>query len=116
MRRQAERQRAERAPGVIRHSWFFVLHLSANQQRDSGYSYEAQSLDDDGKAVEVARYTSFDEGTMLAGKLVPHGVLHAASELPEGQGCFVDATGWEVTPMGVRLDPNAARTTGGQPR
>jgi hypothetical protein len=112
---QAEQATAARGDAVIRHRrWFFVVHLSPARRIGAGLLYEVQRLDDDGRGVEVARYTDPDADVELCGEAVPTPVLRSAADLPEGQGCYVDESGWEVTPLGHRVAPGVARARGGQ--
>jgi len=112
---QAERAAAAKAGGVVRHQhWFFVVHLSAVRRGTSEAPYEVQLLDEDGRAIEVARFAGPESSVDLRGVAVPSAVLQSAAELPEGQGCYVDEAGWEVTALGHRVAAEVARATGGR--
>jgi hypothetical protein len=111
---QAGNAEAAKADAVVHHErWFFVVHLSGERARRAGAPYEVQLLDDAGRAREVAAFSASDCSVELGGSSVPVGVLRAATELAEGQGCYVDGSGWEVTPVGHRVAPELARATGG---
>jgi hypothetical protein len=111
--REQQRQTVAEGMRLVRHSrWYFVVHLDAAREATRGGAYEVQLLDEDGRGVEVARYNLPAPEVVLGGTPVPTGVLVAPSHLPVGQGCYVDETGWEVSPWGERLADGVARTTG----
>ena len=89
-----------------------MVHLSPEDQEQEGGQFEVQFLDDQGRGEEYAAYTSPGETIILGGSAVPEAVLLAASQLPAGQGCYVDTEGWELTPLGARVAPEKARVIG----
>lgn len=77
--------------------WYFVRHLSLEQQRP-GARYEVQLLDRHGQALAWAPY---DEETSLSleGISVPETVLAVGRAQPLGLGDYVDEHGISTAPF-----------------
>lgn len=78
-------------------TWFFVRQLPI-AERKPGERFEVQLLDDDGRAVAVARYDA-ETSLALGDVIVPRVVLAAGRERPEGSGIYVDQEGVETPPF-----------------
>jgi hypothetical protein len=114
---QADDAAAVQRNGVVRHErWYFVVHLGLARRSTPEARYEVQLLDEDGRAIEVATFAALHSSVELGASAVPIDVLRSAMELPEGQGCFVDEAGWELTPHGHRVAADQASVTGGRHR
>ncbi len=114
---QAERAADANRGSVVHHDrWFFVVHVPIARRRAADVPYEVQRLDEHGRGIEAMQFGDPASRVELGGEAVPSAVLRSATELPEGQGCYVDETGWEVTPSGHPVAADVARATGGRGR